>query len=71
MNKLLEVVQHIFTARDGDSYSLTKLVGIAAAVVMIGKFAVGTSTDFSGFGTGISLLMAALAAKYFVEDKEK
>jgi len=67
MNKVASVINNIFTARDNQSVSLTKLVGICGALTMCYKFATGDSTDFSGFGTGISLLMAALAAKYMVE----
>ena len=67
MNKLFSIINNIFTARDNESVSLTKLVGIAGAITMCYKFATGDSTDFSGFGTGVSLLMAALAAKYMVE----
>lgn len=70
MKAILEALQHIFTARDGVSYSLTKLVGLSAASAMIYKFVTVQSelpTDYSGFGTGIALLMAALAAKYMVE----
>ena len=66
-----EFMKNIFTARDGISYSLTKIVGIAAAVAMVVNFIRLASTDYGGFGTGISFLMAALAAKYFVEDKEQ
>lgn len=66
-----EFLKNIFTARDGLSYSLTKLVGIAAAIAMVVNFIRLASTDFGGFGTGIALLMTALAAKYYVEDKEQ
>jgi len=67
MEKLAAIINNIFTARDNQSVSLTKLVGIGAAITMCYKFAISDSADFIGFGTGISLLMAALAAKYMVE----
>ncbi len=66
-----EFFNHIFTARDGLSYSLTKLVGIAGAVAMVYNFVSKGSTDFNGFGIGIAALMAALAVKYAVEQAEK
>lgn len=69
MNKLKEILQHLFTARDGEAYSLTKLIVISAAVAMIYKFVSSDSVDYSGFGTGISLLGAIQIGKYFVEDK--
>ena len=69
MNKAIEILQHLFTARDGESYSLTKLLVIASAVAMIYKFVTGDSADYSGFGTGIALLGAVQVGKYAVEDK--
>lgn len=57
----------LFTARNGVDYSLTKLIGIAAGVAMIYQFVASESGDYSGFGTGIGLIMAALAAKYVAE----
>lgn len=67
MEKLVAIINNIFTARDNQSVSLTKLVGIGAAITMCYKFATGDSADYSGFGTGIALLMTALAAKYMAE----
>lgn len=64
-----EVIRNWFTARDNISYSLTKLIGVAGGVAMVFNFIVKGSDDFQGFGTGIGLIMAALAAKYFVEEK--
>lgn len=69
MEKINKLVQHIFTARDGISYSMTKLVGVSAAVVMIVQFIRTHSTDFQGFSIGIAGIMTALAIKYAVEDK--
>lgn len=61
--------KNVLTARDNISFSLTKLVGISAAVAMVVNFIRLGSVDFDGFGVGMAALMAALAAKYFVEDK--
>jgi hypothetical protein len=67
----MNIIKDWFTARNGIDWSLTKLVGIAASLAMVANFLRTSSVDFQGFGTGISLLMAALAAKYFVEDKDQ
>lgn len=67
---MIRILKDWATARDGISFSLTKLLGISAGVAMIYNFVANGSADYSGFGTGIGLLMAALAAKYFVEDKQ-
>jgi len=62
-----QLVKDLFTARNGIDYSLTKLLGVSAGVAMIYQFIRLDSTDYTGFGTGIGLLMAALAAKYYAE----
>lgn len=55
------------TARNGIDYSLTKGVGVIGGLAMSINFVRVESVDFSGFGIGISTIMAALAAKYWVE----
>lgn len=66
---MLTFLKNIFTARDNESFSLTKLFGIAGIVAMVHNFIATASTDFNGFGLGVAGLMAAMVAKYFVEDK--
>jgi len=69
MNKIARLLNDLFTAKNGIDYSLTKLLGVSAGVAMIYNFVHTESGDYSGFGTGIGLVMAALAAKYFAESK--
>lgn len=64
-----EFLKNVFTARDNVSYSLSKLLGISGGAAMVFNFIKVGSVDFQGFGTGVSLLIAALAAKYFAEGK--
>lgn len=64
-----EFLKNIFTAKDNVSYSLSKLLGISGGAAMVFNFVKVGSTDYQGFGTGVSLLIAALAAKYFAESK--
>lgn len=64
-----EIIKNWFTARDNISYSLTKLIGVSAGIAMVFNFVGNDSQDYGGFGTGIGLIMAALAAKYLVEEK--
>lgn len=66
----MQILKDWATARDGISFSLTKLLGVSGGVAMIYNFVANASADYSGFGTGIGLLMAALAVKYAVEDKQ-
>lgn len=64
---MLSFLKNIFTARDNESFSLTKLFGIAGVTAMVHNFVATSSTDYSGFGIAISGLMAAMALKYHVE----
>lgn len=66
----IRFLKNILTARDNESYSLTKLLVIAAVAAMIYKFVKADTVDFQAFGTGLSFVLAVLAGKYFVEDKE-
>lgn len=63
-------LKNIFTARDNASFSLTKLLGVGSGMSMIYNFLDTSSAAFQDFGIGIGAIMAALAAKYHVEDKE-
>lgn len=69
MNKIAEIMNHLFTARDGVSYSLTKLAGICGVVAVTYNFIKLGSPDFQGYGIAVAGLMAALALKYAVEEK--
>lgn len=62
--------QHLFTARDNESFSLTKVIAIVTVVAMIVNFIRVESVDFTGLGIGVTGIIAALAAKYHVEEKE-
>lgn len=67
---MINFLKNIVTARNNVDYSLTKLLGIAGGVTMIFKFMQTSTPDFQGFGAGIALLMAALAAKFVAEGTE-
>jgi hypothetical protein len=69
MSKLIEILNHYATARDGVSYSLTKLAGVCGVVAVTYNFIKLGSPDFQGYGIAIAGLMAALALKYAVEEK--
>jgi hypothetical protein len=64
---MIKFLQHILTGADNESYSLTKLIGIAGGCSMVYQFIHAGSVDFQGLGIGVSTIMAALAAKYYVE----
>ena len=68
---MFDYLKHILTGRDNSTFSLSKLIGIAGGAAMIAQFLGSGSVDFQGFGIGVSTIMAALAAKYFVEGKDK
>jgi len=69
MSKLTEIFTHLFTARNGVDYSLTKLFGITAASSLTYNFIHSASSDFTGYGIAMTGVMAAMAAKYMVEEK--
>lgn len=54
---------NIFTSRDNETFSMSKLIGFMAAVTLIGEFIRMSSVDFQGFGVAIAALLAAFAAK--------
>ena len=66
---MLRFIKQWLTARDNLTYSATKLIGISAAITMIVQFVRTGSVDFISFGAGVTAIMAALAAKYYVEGK--
>lgn len=70
MTRFTEILKHYFTARDGISYSLTKLFGAVSIAGMTWNFVALQSKDFNGFGMGVAAILGALAAKYFVEGGE-
>lgn len=67
---LRQFFRNIFTGRNNVDYSLTKLFGIAAIAVMVYRFVQVPVPDFLGFSGGVASLIAALAAKYYVEGEK-
>jgi hypothetical protein len=68
---MIEFLKNIFTANDNATFSMTKVIAITAVVSMTYTFISVISQDFQGYGIGVSIIMGALAAKYFVESKPK
>ena len=66
-----EILRHLLTARDNESFSLVKIIAIATVAAMIINFLRVQSVDFTGLGIGVTGIIAAMAAKYHVEGKEK
>lgn len=66
---LKNFLHNILTARDNLTFSLSKIIAIAGVVGLCFNFVKLGSADFQGFGLAVSILIAALAGKYFVEDK--
>lgn len=67
----MKIIIDWLTARDNTSFSLTKLIGICTIAVMLVQFVRLGSVDFQGLSIGVAAMMAALAAKYYVEGKDK
>ena len=66
-----EILRHLLTARDNESFSLVKIIAIATVAAMLVNFLRVQSVDFTGLGIGVTGIIAAMAAKYHVEGKEK
>ena len=66
-----EIIKNLLTARDNESFSLVKAIAIATVAAMLIIFIRVQSVDFSGLGIGVTGIIAAMAAKYHIEGKEK
>jgi len=66
-----EILKHLLTARDNESFSLVKVIAILTVVAMVINFLRVQSVDFTGLGIGVAGIIAAMVAKYHVEGKEK
>jgi hypothetical protein len=64
-----QMLKDWLTARNGDDFSLTKLIIIATVATMLYGFIKTGSVDYQGLAIGITALCAALVAKYHVEEK--
>jgi hypothetical protein len=66
-DKIKQIIADWFTAKNGSDYSLSKLIAFNATWAMIVEFFVMHSEAYLQLGLGISVIIAALAGKYFVE----
>ena len=64
---MIEFLKNIFTGRDNETFSLTKILAITGVAALTFNFVKLFSTDYQGYGIAVSIIMAALAGKYFVE----
>ena len=62
-------LSNIFTDADNSTFSSSKLVGVSASIVASYSFIKVGSVDFAGFCAGQAALIAALAAKKYVETR--
>ena len=69
LEKIKKYIHDLLTARNGEDYSMTKLIAGIGALSMIAEFFATRSESYIQLGLGLSVIMAALAGKYFVEGK--
>ena len=62
-------LNHIFTSADNETFSMSKLIAFFAGVALCYNFIANEVTDMQGFGIAIASVIAALAAKTFVDVK--
>lgn len=60
-------IKQWLTGRDNSTYSLSKIVVIATISAMLFNFIKTGSVDFQGLGIGVTGILGAMAAKFFVE----
>lgn len=63
-------IKDVFTSRNGNDFSMSKLIASLAGLALITQFIRMGSVDFTGFGIAIAAIIAALAGKYYVDEKE-
>ena len=63
----MKFITDLFTERDGTSFCIGRVLGAAAIVEMMVKFADVAHVDYQGFAIGVAALIAALAAKNYSE----
>lgn len=64
-----QFVKDLGTARNGQDWSLTKLFATLGSLAMVINFVRAESVDFQGLGIGLGAMIAAMAAKYAVEER--
>lgn len=67
---MIEPIKHWLTGRDNSTYSLSKIIVIFTVAAMLFNFIKTGSVDFQGLGIGVTGILAAMAAKFFVEKPE-
>ena len=63
----MNYLKHIFTARNGEDFSFTKLLAFTGGTSLIYNFLLLKSADFQGFGIALAAIIGTLAYKYSVE----
>jgi hypothetical protein len=69
LNLIRKYIKNILTDTTNDVYSANKAVLFVAVVAISYNFITNDSADFIGYGAAIASLMAANAAKSYVEYK--
>jgi len=63
----MKFLQDLFTERDGVSFCIGRVLGGAAIIEMMVKFADINHVDYQSFAIGVAALIGALAAKNYSE----
>lgn len=68
-DKIKQYFQHILTDADNSTYSSGKLIALSSSLAMSAEFLYTHSQDYQGFGIAQAALVAAVAAKHYVDTK--
>ena len=63
----MNFIKQLFTERDGVNWCIGRVLGGAAIIEMMVKFADVSHVDYQGFAVGVAALIAAIAAKNYSE----
>jgi len=62
-------LKNILTSGDNVTYSMSKFVAVGAECAMVFNFLASGDKNYLGLGAGTAAIIAALAAKTYVETK--
>ena len=65
--EMIKFITDLFTERDDTTWCVGRILGSAAIIEMMVKFANVNHVDYIGFATGIAALIAAIAVKNYSE----
>ena len=67
---MIKLLREWFSERDNQTMCVVRVLAFVGACIMLYKFYILKGASFEDFGTGFSLILAAVVAKNFTEGKK-